>query len=170
MALWEEATRNPQLPDRELIAERLKPYEGSITEFLYEEVGSLETILRFYNIWAENREVPKSVLLVRYEDLHQDAARELKKVIEFLGIPPVSPDILQEAVEYTSFKNMHKMEADDAFKSTNLRPADKADESTYKTRKGKVGGYVDYFNSDQIDYMNQQINEKLSPFFHYEIK
>jgi hypothetical protein len=167
VALWEEATRNPQFPDRELIAERLKPYEGTITEFLNGEVGSLETILRFYNIWAENREVPKSLHLVRYEDLHQDTVTELTKVLEFLEVSPVPVEILKEAVEYTSFKNMHKMEADDAFKSTNLRPADKTDETTYKTRKGKVGGYVEYFNNDQIAYMNQQINEKLSPFFGY---
>ena len=147
--------------------ERLKPYEGDLNSYVYEEVGSLATVIKYYNIWAENRDLPSGLLLVRYEDLHQQTAAQLKRVLEFVGVTDVSQAVIDEAVQFASFNNMRKMEAENQFNSFKLRPTDPNDQESYKTRKGKIGGYLDYLDDPQIEYINSEIQQKLSEFYGY---
>jgi hypothetical protein len=145
----------------------LEPFQGDVSAFLYEDVGSFDAVLRYYNIWADNRNTPAGFLLVWYEDMHENPKRELGRVLKFLGIPDVSDEIISEAIEHTSFNNMRKMEVENAFNSRHLKPADEEDENSYKTRRGKVGGFEDYFNQAEIAYMDEQILKKLSGFCGY---
>ena len=146
---------------------RRNKYNGELFDYVHEEVGSLESLLRFYNIWARNRDIPKDFLLVRYEDMHEDPKRELRRVLDFLDLKEVSNDVIAEAVRFTSFENMRKMELADKFKSTRLRPLDKEDKESYKTRKGKVGGFIDYLSRENIEYINRKMNEELSSLYKY---
>jgi len=107
---------------------------------------------------------------VRYEDIISDPISELDRVITFLELPGVKERTLTEAVEFASFKNMRKMEIEGIFQNGILNPADKADTDSYKTRKGRIGGYLDYLDQEEIDYLNKRIGEDLSPFFGYVSK
>lgn len=147
---------------------RRQAYQGSLSDYLHEEVGSFKAILRFYNIWAENRSVPQRFLLVRYEDIHADPCKELRRVIDFLGLPKVEDGIIAEAAQYASFENMRKMEEENAFNIGRLSPADRTDPESYKTRKGKVGGFTDYLNAAEIEYLNRTMAETLSDFYGYK--
>jgi hypothetical protein len=51
--------------------------------------GSLASMLRYYNVWAAQRTVPREFKLVRYEDMHADAPGELRRVHAFLGLDPL---------------------------------------------------------------------------------
>lgn len=144
-------------------------FEGDLPEFIDQTRGGFDTILRYYNIWADNREIPQGFLLVRYEDMRRDPARELRRVLEFLGLFPIDEAVIQEAVRYASFENMRKMEREGDFKSGVLNPAERSDEDSYKTRKGKVGGYADYLTEDQIKRLNHKIQNDLSAFYGYGI-
>ena len=142
-------------------------FEGSLSEFILRETGGFETILSYYNIWASNRQVPRDFLLVRYEDMKAEPCKELRRVIDFLGLHVIPDAILVEAVEYASFENMRKLEAEGSFRSGILNPADRTNDETYKTRKGKVRGYVDYLDESEIASLNQKMLEELSPIFGY---
>ena len=48
-----------------------------------------------------------------------------------------------------------------------LRPADAGDTESFKTRKGKVGGYRDYFSAEEIAKVDEVIRQGLSPAFGY---
>jgi len=146
---------------------RKPTFNGSLTEFTNKQVGGYDTILAYYNIWADNRRVPQDFLLVRYEDIKADPTGELRKVIDFLELKTISDDAIAEAVDYGSFDNMRKMETENKFQSGILNPADKKDESSYKTRKGEVGGYMKYLNEKEIEILNRKIQEDLSDFFGY---
>jgi Sulfotransferase domain len=146
---------------------RDREYHGSLTSFLKEKVGSVHTIIAYYNIWAKNQNVPEKFLLVRYEDLTADPSTELKKVLAFLGYPNVGNELIQEAIEYASFERMHKMEGEGKFRPFDMKPGDPKDPESYKTRKGKVGGYRDYLAPEDISYLNQKISKELSDFFEY---
>jgi hypothetical protein len=147
--------------------DRKPVYEGSLPDFIRREQGGFQTILRFYNIWAANREIPRAFLLVRYEDLRIAPQIELRRVIDFLGLDAISDQTLVEAVEFASFDNMRRMESDGKFETGILNPADQSDPDSFKTRKGKVRGYLEVLAQDEIDYMNQKIEEGLSPIFGY---
>lgn len=166
-AMWMEETKRALDRGRVIDLKRLEPFQGDLSAFLYEDVGSFDSVLRYYNIWAENRNTPAGFLLVRYEDLHEDPKRELGRVLKFLGVLDVSDEILSEAIEHASFNNMRKMEVENAFDSRHLKPADKNDADSYKTRKGKAGGFVDYFDQDEIAYMDEKTLKELSVFYGY---
>ncbi len=148
--------------------EKRKPvFEGSLAEFIHRREGGFDTIIRYYNIWAANRQIPKGFLLVRYEDLKDNASGELCKVLDFLGLQSVPEGIITEAVNYASFDNMRRMESDGKFRTGILNPADKTNTDSYKTRKGKVKGYVDYLSKEEIYCLDRIIKEQLSNYFRY---
>ncbi len=140
-------------------------YEGTMEEYAHERRGGIETIADFYSIWARNRHVPADFLLLTYEDLHADTAGELRKVLEFMGIHGVSDSVIHEAVEYGRFDNMRQMEARNAMGSSALEARNHDDPDSYKTRKGKVGGYGDYLQGEGLVHVEQVIQKQLDPFY-----
>ena len=138
-------------------------FDGSPGEFLRHPVGGLDTLLTYYNIWADNRDVPRSFCLVRYEDLHADPVDQLERVMRGIG-HPTRRAVLEGAVEFSRFDNMRKIEAK-GFARPELDRRDPSDAESYKARKGKVGGYREYLSPADVDYLNARIAERLSPFF-----
>ena len=104
------------------------------------------SIIRYYNVWNESRDVPRGFCLVRYEDLHADTAKELRRIFDFLEIPDISDAHIRE---FGSFGNMRSMESSDTLKSGRLRARDSSDVESFKTRRGVVGGYVDYLDAEE---------------------
>ncbi len=146
---------------------RERAYTGSLHDFLHEPKGSLDTILAYYNIWAHERTTPAGLCLVRYEDLHQDTAGTLRRILDFLGVNNVQDEHVSEAVSFASFGNMRKMESGAVIESGRLRPRDQNDVESYKTRRGRVGGYTDYLQPDEIEWMEQRIRDTLDPWYGY---
>lgn len=147
---------------------REKAYSGTLQQFLRERKGSLGTILAYYNIWAAERARPRGFCLVRYEDLQTDTAGELKRLLRFAGVEGISDAHVAEAVEFASFESMRKMETAGAAGTGRLRPGDPNDAESFKTRKGKVGGHVDYLSPDEIDWVKRKVRQTLDPFYGYD--
>jgi len=140
-------------------------FTGTLAEYVRHPVGGIETIVRFYNIWAANRDVPRDFLLMTYEDLHRDTAGELRRLIEFLGIAGVDPATVDRAVEFCRFDNMRRLEAGNELGSPALAARDASDEETFKTRKGQVGGYTEYLTREDIAYIDDIIETRLDPLY-----
>ena len=85
--------------------------------------------------------------------------------MEFSDYPIDAPGIA-EAVESGQFERMHAAEHG-ANIGYRLRPGDKSDPESFKTRRGIVGGYTDYLGDTEIEFLNQYIAENLHPEFGY---
>lgn len=142
-------------------------YQGTLQQYVHEPVGSIETNVAFYNIWARNRKVPTEFMLMTYEDLHRDAVAELRRATDFIGLHGIETATLEAAVDACSFDNMRKLESSNALGSGRLAPRDASDESTYKTREGRVGGYVDYLDPPEIEYMDRLIQNELDDDYYF---
>lgn len=138
----------------------------SMSDFLHAKAGGAETLIHYYNLWAEQRHLPRRFLPVRYEDLRADTPATLRHVISGLGIP-ASDEVIAEAVEFAAFDRMREMEQQGALRSHRLSPGDPGDEESFKTRRGQVGGFTDYLSPDDIRYLNDLVDHKLSPLFGY---
>jgi hypothetical protein len=46
-----------------------------------------------------------------------------------------------------------------------LSPGDKNNQESYKTRKGKVGGYVEYMDDDDLEYARRIMTQHPNPFY-----
>lgn len=148
------------------ITKRQLLYCNDISNYLREDVGSTNTLIKYYNIWAIERNVPKDFLLVRYEDIHLNPALELAKCFDFIGLD-ISSKAISRAVEFASFDNMHTMEKENGFNAGVLKGHSKGDPESYKTREGKVGGFSNYLSPEDIRFLNKKIQEELTKFYGY---
>ena len=144
-------------------------FNGELIDFINQQYGGFDTILAYYNIWAENRDIPKDFLLIRYEDIHTNPEDELRRTLNFVGLNEVDVHSIKSAVMYADFDNMRRMERESRFDTAILNPSDISKLETYKTRKGKTGGYKDYLAEEEIKTLNQKMHENLSDFYGYNL-
>jgi hypothetical protein len=144
---------------------RMKVFDGSIGEFLFQDVGSIDSIIAFYNAWARSRHEVKAFQLLSYEDMHREPHDTLRRALDFLGIRDVPDETLSRAIEFGSFENLRKIELADAFDHERMRARDRSNPESYKVRRGKIGGYRDYFGAEEIAYLDSRIAERLDPSF-----
>ena len=74
--------------------------------------------------------------------------------VQVIGI-----DMFQEALDFSRFENMQRLEAAGAFDSKILRPGDVRDPESFKVRRGKVGGYRDYLSAEDQEYAAEALTE-----------
>ncbi len=133
----------------------------SISEYIRNDVYGIRRFLQYYKIWKNNLSVPSDHLVVSYEDLRKDPVEEIKRILAFLGCKK-SDARIKEVVDFADFGNMQTLEKEGFFKKVygvKLIPQNKQDHESYKVRRGKVGGFVDYLKKEDIEYCNRQINE-----------
>lgn len=138
-----------------------------VWDFVLDKHSGLPRIVDYFNSWARAFPELKNVLVVRYEDMRLEPAAVLASILEFTGTP-VSPEQVQEAVDFAAYDNMKKMEEDKFFKGlgTRVKPGDKDNPQSFKVRKAKVGGYRDYFTEEQCEQLGRMM-APLDPVFGY---
>ena len=142
--------------------------EVAIFDFMVQRQAGLDKAIGFLNGWA--REMPrlKDLLVVRYEDLKAEPAETLGRMLEFMGTPGSAAEI-EECLAFASFDNMRKMETKRTFWLSGGRmvPKDRDNPKSFKTRRGKVGGYRDYFSDSESLEINRIVQQRLAPEFGY---
>lgn len=133
---------------------RLGIYDGPISSFLRHERYGVDKILAFYRQWHAAREVPRRFEFLSYESLHERPAESLRQALDFLGMRDVADATIDSAIRFASFDNLRAAEASNAFGSATLRVRRPDDPESYKVRRGRVGGYVDYLSAEDIAYID----------------
>ncbi len=143
--------------------------EVEVADFVLDTGNMLERIIDFMNLWAgERARFADALMILRYEDLRREPEAKLKELLEFLGTPG-KPSEVAEAVEFASVENMRKMELKANFRGggRRMRAGDHKNPDSYKVRRAKVGGYMDYFEAKEVLSIDRMINERLSPELGY---
>jgi Sulfotransferase domain len=138
-------------------------YQGDVSDFIRSDKFGIVKLLRFNRLWLDNQKSFNDFLILSYEKAHSDTIDSLKQTLGFMGVKDVSLKILESAVKFSEFNNMKKLEKNNYFSgyvgSQQMIPRKIEDNDSFKTRKGKVGGYVDYLDSEDIEYINTKILE-----------
>jgi len=142
--------------------------EVSMFDFVMDPDAGLPKIIDFMNLWAGERERMKGFFLLRYEDLKAQPVETLQRLVAFLGAPAGAAQI-RDAVEFSSYENMKKMEAKKTFwlSGGRMLPKDRSNPNSYKVRRAKVGGYRDYFDDPQVAAIDALLADNLDPCFGY---
>lgn len=146
---------------------RLGKFQVGFSDFLWDYPSPVMNFIDFHNYWYENQSVPQDFLLVTYEETKDDPEKTLTRMLHFMGIQDVDPVIVKNAVEFASFESMRKRERQGKGRDHRYRPGDIEDEESYKTRKGIVGGYVDYLSAEDIELIDILAKRLGSPFVIY---
>jgi hypothetical protein len=138
-------------------------------DFVMNADAGLPKVIRFLNLWASEAEYLGGFFLLRYEDLKARPEETLRGLLEFMETPATDEQI-RDAIEFSSYENMKKMEQTKTFWLSGGRmvPKDRNNPNTYKVRRAKVGGYKDYFDDQQVQAIEELVNSTLSPFFGYQ--
>lgn len=147
------------------------PLEGeaiSLEDFVLHHPAGLKKVIEFMNLWAFEKDAIKKLLIVRYEDLKATPEATLNNVMNFLNTP-ADEKTIAEAVEFSSFENMKKLESSGTFRFSGGRmvPKDKNNPDSFKVRKGEVGGYRQYFTIEQTFEIDETIDLQLAPVYGY---
>lgn len=140
-------------------SKRTKVYKGNLGEFIRDNRFGIKKIVAFYNLWFNHQEIPKEFLLIRYEDMHKKPVEILESVVKFLNAGDVEKEILEEAVSFGSFDHMKKMEKENVFGDSMLLPGLQKDVDSYKVRRGKIGGFIDYLTIEDLDYIDKVVSK-----------
>ena len=137
----------------------VKLKQKSVSEMLRDEKFGMLAIVNTMNNWLNEFSERDNFTLVRYETLRASPAEHFRDLLAVLGESSPDENIFQEALEFSRFDNMQKLEAAGAFDSNILHPGDARDPESFKVRRGKVGGYREYLSADDQQFAATAITE-----------
>jgi len=131
-------------------------YRGRIADFIRDPRYGIEKIARFNLHWLESAGEFRDYTALSYECLHAKTELELARIIRFsTGREPGKP-VLDRLVSKGRFDNMRAVEVRKGGRideGTRLGGGRGGDDDCLKTRRGKVGGWTDYFDAEDIAWM-----------------
>jgi len=140
-------------------------YHGDLSSFIHSDRHGIKKIIRFYQNWQQVSLPDTEFMHLRYEDIHQDPAKALQNILDFIGLEAENDQTINTAVSFASFDNMKKMERNKYFDKKSMRPGDEEVENSYKVRKGKVGGYDEELSREDLEYIHRLLAEADSPYY-----
>lgn len=147
-------------------------YVDSLESFTNNPVFGLDKFFKFYDLWAAHQNEVEEFAVLKYEDMKIKPEKELERILSFLSIP-IKQELISSAVEFGSFDNMKKMESEGAqitLRTTGLYifgGGDRSNNDAFHVRKGKVGGYRDYFNDSLCNFLENMISQRMHPLYGY---
>lgn len=148
-------------------------YVGDLPAFIEDEVFGLEKLLRFYDLWRANRDVPEDTHLLRYEDLKHDPAGCLRSLLGFLRVG-AQPDAIEAAVRGAEFDAMRQVEGSDSppvYRSSGhsiFASGDLAEPNARHVRRGVVGGYRDELPPALVARLEGRVAAVMSDWYRYD--
>ena len=144
--------------------EELKAITAS--EMLHDPLLGVRQIVQTMNDWLREIGDRPNVTLLRYEDLKNTPNDYFRRALVAIGENEISETHFEEAVRFTQFGNMKKLEAAGAFDSKILQTRDQQDPESANVRRGKVGGFTDYLSPEDQAYAAEAMRD-LDPRFGY---
>ncbi len=140
----------------------------TLFDFVVNQPAGLEKTIDFMNGWARERERIRDFMILRYEDLKADTAGRLDEVMRFIGTPGAQASI-DGAVDYASFENMRRLESQNTswLNGGRMKAKDPSQPESFKTRRGKVGGFRDYFSDAEVEAILDYVDRRLDPVYGY---
>ena len=107
-----------------------------------------------------------SGMLVKYEELRAEPVPTLQKILDLMG-EKFTEEEVRAAVEWGSFDNLQKLETSGTFSQGGMKLVNANDPSTFKVRRGKVGGYREDFPPEQVAELEALVRDNILPELGY---
>jgi len=150
------------------LSKRSSYYQGSISGLVRHPRYGVERIVAVMNTWMDEWGDGPNLLPLSYEACKRDESRAFSTVLQFAGLKDANRETLDRCRKTASVDNMRKLELSGKYPSGVLRPGDPGDPESFKVRKGKIGGYVDYLSTEDIAFADRVMQE-LDPRFGYPL-
>jgi len=138
----------------------------SLFAFVMQAPLGLPAACAYLNHWRQALASWDRVLLLRYEDLRGNPGQEIARIRSFMGAPFTDTEIA-DAVAFTDFDALKTKERENYYGNTRLQARNTDDPDSFKVRRGKVGGYRDYFEGEQLALIDGYVAKHLDPALGY---
>jgi hypothetical protein len=135
-------------------------------EFVRHSDIGLPSLIEYQNTWVRNIASLPHGLLTRYEDLRTEPVSTLHRITQHMGESFTEKEVLA-AVEWSSFDNLQNLETKGTFKQGGMKLVNPGDPSTFKVRRGKVGGYREDFDAAQVSELEALVRDNILPELGY---
>ncbi len=140
--------------------------DASMFDFVMNSTLGLPAIIDYLNTWERKISQLDRVRVVRYEDMSAHPVDTLRTIVTFLGATFAAEEVV-DAVQFASFDHLRELERTNYFRNSRLSARDPNDPDSFKVRRGKVGGYKEYFSDQRVARMEELVRTRLSPSFGY---
>lgn len=138
-------------------AVRGRGFDGTLSDFIRSPLRGVEKNVRFNLAWLElGRRLP-AFMPITYEEMDADATSVILEIVNFVGAEITHGEI-DRAVRNNTFQKMREREARGEYADrygNDLRATDLADAESFKVRRGKIGGFVDYLAAEDVALCNE---------------
>ena len=135
-------------------------------EFVRHSDIGLPSLIEYQNTWARNVQDLEQGMLVKYEELRAEPVPTLHRITQLMG-EDFSEEEIKAAVDWGSFDNLQKLETSGTFSQGGMKLVNAKDPSTFKVRRGKVGGYRDDFDALQVAELEALVRDTILPELGY---
>src|SRR5947207_4299842 len=112
----------------------------TVSDVLRDRRFGVRAIINSMNDWLREFSGRENFALLRYESLRASPAEHFRDLLTLLGETEPEMPIFHEALEFSRFENMQKLEAAGVFDSKILHPCDVRGPEWLQVRAGIVGG------------------------------
>jgi len=154
--------------ERELMRKGIPEQAKSLSlyEFVMDPALGIPRVISHYNRWQNEMPAMPHTMIAHYEKLHANPAETLGRIMRFID-REYARDRLSQAVEFASFESLSSKESSGFFNSGRMQATRPDDAGSRKVRRGKVGGYRDYFTDEQNAAIDGLVRNTLHPGFGY---
>ena len=131
----------------------------------HSDIG-LPSLIEYQNTWARNVQALDHGLLVKYEELRAEPVATLHKITQLMG-EDFSEEQRRAGVEWASYDNLQKLQTSGTFSQGGMKLVNANDPSTFKVRRGKVGGYREDFPPEQVAELEALVRDNILPELGY---
>ncbi|XP_006662242.2 cytosolic sulfotransferase 1-like [Oryza brachyantha] len=112
--------------------------------------------------WNASKARPCNVLVLRYEDMKRDPARNVERIAEFIGQPFSEAEreagVVSRIVELCSFETMKALGTRMAGSSQRVVSSEFPNDSFF--RKGAIGDWVNHVTPDMAESLDKLLSER----------
>ena len=135
-----------------------RTWAGELHAFVRDPGVGAPDLVRYVNRWADALRPPQA-MVVSYEGLRADPEQRFIGLAAHLGVP-CEPAEARAALAHASFPNMLASELRTGVRGYDY---DRRDPDARRVRRGRIGGYRDYLDADDVRHVADVCAEQLSP-------
>ncbi|MDX1400604.1 MAG: sulfotransferase domain-containing protein [Kiloniellales bacterium] len=138
----------------------------SLWDFVRHSELGVNAMIDYLNAWYDRLHDLETVHWTSYESMRLDPRQVLTRVLSFYE-EDYTEDQISEALKFTSFDNLQRLEQDGHFQAGGLARQSKSDPTKRKVRRGKIGGYREDFDAERVAELDELVEKRLNPAFGY---
>ena len=130
---------------------QVKLFESGLSEYVRDPQRGINAFLSHLESWSTHISADQ---VVSYEGMRKSPERVVTTIFKQLGVQ-VSNDSIGRAVSKSEISRMRRIEIASGIAGHNY---DRSNPEARRVRNGKVGGFVEYLNRDDLTYIDDSIS------------